>query len=556
MRLKKKSSRPQSIGQIAQAMALLCVGMYGTAQAFEIDSGNEDLQLRFDNTVRYNAGMRMEGQDASILATPNSDDGDRNFKRHSMVTNRLDLLSEFDVVYKKRFGVRVSAASWYDQAYSGSFDNNSVAKSNRMVNGQPALGLSDYARRYYRGPSGEWLDAFVFGSFDVGSMPMTVRAGRHNVYWGETLSNAVHGINYGQAPLDLAKAQLSPGIEVKELARPRTQISTQLQVTPQLSLAGQYFFAYEEARLPEAGTYYGASDVLQHGGQSFILAPGVRAMRGQDVRPKSRGDWGLAARWSPEWLDGTAGLYVRRFSDILPQTVLLANAQQRQYFLTYADDIEMYGVSLSKSIAGISVGTDLNYRRNMPLVSDATAITSASKIPGRGDILGARGNTLHMTLNAIGSVGKTALWDSGSWNGELAWNRLLSVSSDPNNAFKGRHAYNAIDKPTKDFFGLSLGFTPTWFQVFPGADLSMPISYSVGLSGNSVVSSGGNKNAGSYSIGLALDAYSKYRFDLKYVDSFAKSTLNPTTGGIAVANGSAAYLKDRGALYFTFKTTF
>jgi hypothetical protein len=40
-----------------------------------------------------------------------------------------------------------------------------------------------------------------------------------------------------------------------------------------------------------------------------------------------------------------------------------------------------------------------------------------------------------------------------------------------------------------------VNFTPTWFQVFPGADLSMPLSYSRGMSGNSAVGSGGNKGA-------------------------------------------------------------
>ncbi|MCY1540508.1 hypothetical protein D9M68_761540 [compost metagenome] len=99
--------------------------------------------------------------------------------------------------------------------------------------------MSPYADRYYKGPSGKWLDALVFGTVELGSMPLTIRAGRHNVYWVETLVNPVHGINYGQAPLDLAKAQATPGIEVKELARPRTQISGQLQATTELSFAAQ-----------------------------------------------------------------------------------------------------------------------------------------------------------------------------------------------------------------------------------------------------------------------------------------------------------------------------
>lgn len=540
---------------LAAAVAAACVGMCANANAFEVETGNPDVQMRFDNTVRYNLGSRMEKQDPAILANANNDDGDRNFKRHSIVMNRVDLLSELDVVYQRKFGARVSAAAWYDHAYAGSFDNTSLATSNHMVNGAPAFGLSNYAQRYYKGMSGEWLDAFMFGTVDLGNMPLTVRAGRHNVYWGETLANALHGINYGQAPLDLAKAQATPGIEVKELARPRTQLSAQLQATSDLSFAGQYFFKWDAARLPEAGTYYGAADLLQRGGESLILAPGVRALHGKDIGPKGRGDWGLAARWSPEWLDGTVGFYARNFSDILPQTVVMS-AAPRQYFLNYADDIDMYGVSLSKNIAGISFGMDLNYRRNMPLASDSTTITSLASLPARGNVLGARGETLHGVLNAIGTVNSTPVFDSASWNAELAWNRLLSVTRDPNNRFKGRAGYTAIDRVSKDFIGLSLGFTPTWFQVFPGADLSMPLNYSRGLSGNSAVASGGNKYAGSWSVGLSLDVSSKYRFDLKYVDAFGHYTVNPATGALASSAGSGALLNDRGALYATFKTTF
>lgn len=33
------------------------------AATFEIDTGNEDLVVRRDNTFRYNIGMRMQGQD-------------------------------------------------------------------------------------------------------------------------------------------------------------------------------------------------------------------------------------------------------------------------------------------------------------------------------------------------------------------------------------------------------------------------------------------------------------------------------------------------------------
>lgn len=542
---------------LAAALAALCAGVCGSAGAFEINTANEDLQIHWDNTIRYNFGKRAEAQSQAILGNPNFDDGDRNFKKNSTVTNRVDLLSEFDIVYRDKFGARVSAAGWYDQAYSGNLDNTSLATSNHLdANGNQALGLSDHTKRFHKGPSGEWLDAFVFGSFDLGTMPLSVRAGRHTVYWGESLLDPINGIAFGQAPLDLGKAVSTPGVEAKELFRPVTQLSGTLQATPTLSLAAQYFLKWESNRFPESGSYLMDLDPFLEGGESYILAPGFVATQGKPITPKNTGEWGLAARWSPEWLDGTMGFYARRVSDKMPQFILsFDDPAAPRYFTNYASDIDLYGLSLSKQIAGISFGADLNYRKNMPLNSGAVVVFSDADLPGQGDILGARGKTLHGVFNALYLFKKTPVFDSASLIAELSWTHLLSVTSDPNKVFLGRAGYTDIDRVTKDFVGMGVDFTPKWYQVFPGADLSMPIAYTRGLSGNSAVVGGGNKNAGSYSIGLGLDLYSKYRFDLKYVDYFGNYRTD-ASGVVENFNGDSAVLKDRGAVYLTFKTTF
>ncbi|MEJ8822618.1 DUF1302 domain-containing protein [Variovorax humicola] len=543
---------------LGTAVAALCAGLCTGAAAFEIDTGNDDVQMRFDNTVRYNYGQRVQDQSRVIINNPNYDDGDRNFGKGDTINNRVDVLTEFDVVYQKKFGARVSAASWYDAAYGGSFSNTSLATENHLAYGKPAFGLSDYAKRYYNGPSGEIMDAFAFGTVDLGSMPLSMRLGRTTVNWGESLlgAGAIHGISYGQAPLDQGKALAIPGIEAKELYIPRDQISGQLQVTPELAVAGQYFLEWRPTRIPESGTYLGFGDFYQFGGQSLInpALPGGRAYRGNDITPKESGDWGLMTRWSPQWLDGTMGFYARNFSDTIPQVVLLAGAKS-QYFFNYGSDIDMYGVSLSKQIAGISFGLDVNYRRNMPLVGDIVSIRSAAQLPAPGETLGARGNTAHVVLNAIGSIGATPLFNSASWAAELTFSQWLSVTQGAQ-YFKGRDGYTGIDRVSKNATGLALNFSPTWYQVFPGMDLSMPLSFSMGLAGNSAVASGGNKNAGSYGVGLGLDMYSKYRFDLKYVGYFGDNALNVAGTAIQTPNGSQALLKDRGAVFLTFKTTF
>ncbi len=80
------------------------------------------------------------------------------------------------------------------------------------------------------------------------------------------------------------------------------------------------------------------------------------------------------------------------------------------------------------------------------------------------------------------------------------------------------------------------------------------MSYSRGLSGNSPLVFGGNQGLGNYSIGLGLDVFQKYRFDLKYSDYIGAYKDNGTS--VTSTNGFTTYLVDRGTIGVTFKTTF
>jgi hypothetical protein len=588
----------------AVAAAILAMAPIGVAHAFQFDTGNEDLSIRWDNTVRYNLANRVNSQNGALLKSPNNDDGDRNFDK-GIVSNRVDVLSEFDLVFQKRYGFRLSAAGWYDAAYE-SLDNDSVATSNHLVNGRPALGLSDFTSRWNKGPSGEILDAFVFGGIDIGEAQLNVKLGQHTTFWGEALYNPVHSLSYGQNAVDSRKGISVPGTEAKELFVPRNSISASLVATPELSFQGQYFFDWDPNRIPDSGSYLGGYDMLLAGGDSFILgAPNQlgnynRLVQGNPVNPKNSGDWGINSRWSPSWLDGTLGVYYRNTSDTQAQlhaaqavvalpaaactargfTALspaqcyvnpgvaspqdLAAGRVGQYYRVTPSDIDVFGISLAKNIGGISVGAEVNYRRNMPLVSDPVAILPASltalqpgsisSLPTQGNTGGALGNTWHGIFNLLGTISSTPLFDAATWGAELQWNYLASVTQNEA-VFKGRSGYNLIDKPTSNYFGMTLTFTPVWYQVLPGVDMFMPIAFSSGLSGNSVVAAGGNEHAGNYSLGVGADVYQKYRFDLKYTDYFGELQLAPN-GSVAAPQGLNALLKDRGFVSLTFKTTF
>ena len=544
----------------AAILALTC----GAAQAFDFDTGNPDLSVRWDNTARFNYAVRVEDRDPKIGNSALSDEGTYSFDKNDAVAQRLDLLSELDIIFKKRYGARVSGAGWYDAAYGDKSKSNPTFAA---IPSYPGNNYSAYTKRFYKGGSGELLDAFVFGGFDLGDVPVQGKAGRHTIYWGESLflGGHLHSVSYAQNPLDLQKGFATPGTEAKELFRPLNQLSAQAQVTDTLSVAGQYMLEWEAARYPEGGTYLGPADFVFNGPERQFLPGGLGfATRGAPSEPKQSGEFGLSARWSPAALDGTVGFYYRRFADKLPQTLITqGGAGTTRYNLIYTDNIDLFGVSLAKNIAGVSVGAELSTRHNTPLNSPALGV--APGLPGQGDTKGPRGDTWHGLVNAAGVISKTALFDQATWLAEVQWSHWSKVTSGANlfqalgfapcNATATAPAKDKWDGcVTKNYVGTGVAFTPTWYQVFPGVDLSAPVTYSIGLSGNSATVFGGNEGLGNYSLGLGADVQQKYRFDLKYIDFIGRYKSSATA--VTSQNGLNTFLKDRGFVSLTFKTTF
>lgn len=562
-RMKQRQAGKRMLASAIALSALAILG--GKALAFEFDTGNPDVSARWDNTVRYNLGVRVEGRDNNIGNSAVSDEGTYSFDNGEVVTNRVDLLTELDVVYKKQMGFRVSAAGWYDAAYGDDSKSNPfppLVAIPSYVNRQ----YTDYTKKYYQGPGAELLDAFVFGNFDLGTVPTSVKAGRHSLYWGESLfvNGNLHGIAYAQNPLDLQKGFATPGSEAKELFRPLTQVSGQAQVTDTVSLAAQYFFEWEEFRYPEGGTYTGPVDFVFNGPERQFI-PGLNfAANGGGINPPSSGEWGASGRWSPAWLDGTVGLYYRNFTDKLPQVLLTQVGLNRSiYNLLYKDDIDLWGISLAKNIGGVSVGAELSYRHNTPLNAQVLGVAVPSGRPEGGTTPGPVGDTFHGLVNVLGIIPKTPLFDTANYAVELTWSqydkvtsggRLFNAEGFGGCTFAGRPGDRTDGCSTKNYWGLALAFTPTWFQVYPGVDLQAPITFATGLHGNAPVIFGGNEDNGNYTIGIGADVYQKYRFDLKYIDWFGEYKSNGTA--VTTQNGFTTLLSDRGFVSLTFKTTF
>jgi hypothetical protein len=328
-----KRSKAPRLTALAGA-ALLATGVH----ALEFETGNPDWSVRWDNSVRLSAKYRTESADPALKdsfrqvptgapppAPPtfsfpqalNLNAGDQNFQKQGWVSERLDLLSEFDAVWRKDFGLRVSAAGWYDRELHRSTDAD-----NDPTIGQTPFNEFPSRTRRIAGEDAELLDAFVFGGwrFDNG-MRLTTRLGQHALIYGESLFFGDNGIARAQGPVDIDKLLASPNAQFKEIIRPVPQLSTQLQVTPEVAVGGYVQFRWEEDRLPPSGSYFSTANIPWGSGQSEIvnIPPGTPTSGnyvltpGADQKPRNSGQFGLQLKWRVAETD--LGAYFARYHD-------------------------------------------------------------------------------------------------------------------------------------------------------------------------------------------------------------------------------------------------
>ncbi len=544
-------TQPSQLTRIALAIAVL--GSAGSACAMEIDLGNPDYRLRFDNTVRYNLGVRMEDQDDRIMNTPTTDESDGKFDKGDIVTNRVDLLTEVDFAYKYLWGARVSAAAWYDDAYKDGTVESNVPGSTSYDNDH----YSSEVDRYVHGPSGEILDAFIWTNFNVGPVPVNLKVGRHTNYWGEGLLFGAHAVSYSQAPSDGVKAVTSPGIETKEVFLPVGQVSVKAQLTDTLSVAVQQMFEWDNTRMPYGGTYFGPADPFFEGPDRFPLAPGFNLERRSTKRGRDTANWGVMGKLNLEQIESTVGAYYREFDDYQPWLAPeLVAAPGGYYRLVHPRDVKLAGLSFSRVFNSVAVGMDLSYRKNGAL--NATGVSP-------DDEEGPRGNTIHFVANAVYGVPRNFIANNATLVGEFAYSHLDKVTKHEE-LYKGdgyaacrdaRSSALAGGKEdgcsTDDYYAVAVNYTPQYLSIFPSWDLEVPFTVNYGISGNAASAGGGSEGALAWSVGAKMTYIQRHEFSLRYADTSAqeKNLLNGGVGG----NGAVG-TTDRGWLAFTYKTSF
>lgn len=532
----------------------------GAGHAAEIELANSDWSIRFDNTVKASALYRLHHADPLLVdstrqlvpgvpasAFPQALDfnaGDDNFRNRGWVSRRVDLLSEFDAVYRKDFGLRVSGAAWYDQAYDGGTDAADTLNTQTPYNALPG------ATRKLAGRKAEVLDAFVFGGWELGpGHKLSARLGQHALVYGETLFFGDNGIARAQGPIDVMKLQSSPNAQFKEIIRPVPQVSGQLQLSPDLALGAYYQFRWQADRMAPAGSYFNTSNNIWGGSTLPEIINGSVLLPRADQRPSNSGQFGVQLKWRLDETD--LGFYAARYHDKAGQfysQLNVTSAAPGSWYYIFPEAITTWGVSATHAIGNTSLALEASVRNNMPLTNQNVVYPNVQPEPGY-----ATGRTAHANLSWISSMAPNWLARESSLVGELAWNRALS-RDDPNHTLDGLR--------TRDATALQVIYTPSYRQVLPGLDLNLPLGLRYVVDGNSSVTGlgWGAKHSGTATLGLDGTYQGVWQFSISYNQYLGKAEPFVNYRPL-LANGAPVYsggnpLADRDYLALSLRRTF
>lgn len=543
-----------------------------SGHAAEIQVDNPDWALRWDNTVKYSNIYRLQDPKSAYLA-PNTvalgngtvggsgftgaGDGNRNFDK-GFASHRFDVLTEFDAVYKKNIGVRVSADGWYDPVYHRDNDNDTGISHNVTT---PVDEFSDGVRRTMGGNT-RLLDAYGFIKGQLGSMPYRVNLGQHTTIYGESLLGGSNAIAAANGPVDIIKAATVPGAKVKEFLLPTPQISANLSPTRNLKLGAYYQFKWRESNFFAPGSFLSPNDIFGKNAQALFSAPTGVAVRDHDIDARDSGQWGAQVKYRPESIDVEFGAYAVNWHDKVASAIYFDpvtnggfapqfGAFGGSFKRVFHEDIRAYGVSASGVIGKHSVSLEASYRDNQPIVGGngffqaVPANTFTGQFDNKNNPAYAVGNTFHTTLVAINTIQPNFLMDGGSYVFQWDYHKLVDVDKNPNARDR------AMDSHANQFTFI---FQPEYYNVIDGVDIQLPIvlGYSVG---NSPIYAGWVDGGGTLDVGVKGTYRTVWEFGLNYRNYFGRQ--GQSIGSAPLGDGSQNQtLSDRDFLSFSISRTF
>lgn len=395
-------------GLLAAASGLL-FALPAQAGTYSFDNG---AQLRIDWTGSAGIGVRLEEQDPALIGqanttadgiqgrafSTNNDDGNLLVDKGELYAAATKLTSEINFSYGNVgfFGRASYLIDWVlrDDPYFDEADHQGPPADTQ---GPADLERKREAVESHVGNDGDILDLYVFGDFEIFDRYMSFRIGNQALNWGES-TFVLNGLN-SILSLDAAQARV-PGFLVEEIFRPVPMAWASIGLTDNIN--AELFYQWKwKATLPDpSGTFLSTNDFAAIGGNAaqlgFGRAPenaapftpcsdgsqcvpfGAAIPRDPDREPEDGGQFGGALRFFVPWLnDADVSFYGANYHSRLPlfsgigRPNLNATASAARYFVTYPEDIKLYGMSFNTSIFwDLALQGEISLKQDQPLQID------------------------------------------------------------------------------------------------------------------------------------------------------------------------------------------
>ncbi len=372
------------------------------AAAIDFDWNDGAIYGSFDTTISSGVSVRTQGHDHRLIGVNNGgtgnsingDNGNLNYEKGDITSANVKATHELSL-NAGDFGFFGRASYFYDTAIMD-------ADTDRTPLGNEAKGRA--------GRDFELLDAYIFGDFDVGDVPVTVRVGNQVLSWGEStfIQNGINTIN----PIDVTKFRVA-GAEVREGLIPVPIIDVNVGITDKISIEGFLQLEWDNTEIEPEGTFFSTNDFASPGGDFVFLgfgqpplptddpvsllgptAVGTTIPRAPDETASDGNQWGVALRYfEPELNDTEFGLYYIQYNSRLPvisaRTGSLAGllggnyAGSARYFREFPDDIKLIGASFNTEIPGLGIAVqgEYSFRKDQPLQVDDVELLFAGLSP-------------------------------------------------------------------------------------------------------------------------------------------------------------------------------
>lgn len=387
------------------AMAVAGILYASSANAYDYELG--DVDIRFNSTFTAGMAVRAEeptcdltgdptshacGSSAASGAWASSDNGNLNYDAGDIFSLNIKGLHDLSVELPDDWSIFARGSWIYDIKAD---DTDRTALSHDAYNAV--------------GRNAQLLDLWIGKSFVLDGHRNRIRLGNQVVNWGESMFY-IGGVST-TAAVDYQRLT-TPGTQLKEGLLPSPMVNFQTEIGDGWSAEAYYQQGWRRNKYPAVGTFWSTADFLGAGDKDFYTvdtfnlnrvgydAATILRMQGNsgrlsqsqidqtyadlamgayaadptihsyampilgDVTPKSGGQYGVAVRWTPDFVVANLGFYYVNYHAKDPVlTSLSAGALQ----WSFPEDRHMFGVSANFPIGDWAIGTELSYRPNEPV---------------------------------------------------------------------------------------------------------------------------------------------------------------------------------------------